>query len=196
MLISNVRNKQINRWKVNRTMNYVDNKTRCRTIQGMTLVEVMIALVILSVGLLGLAGLQVHGLRGTSNSNSRAQAVFIASDMAERMQANPVEFKTNLAYKNITLNASACGTQPTNCDAASANCSSSQLFSFDNFNICQSMAANLPFGASMTVTCDLGAACVPDTSHTLTLSWNDLQDANIDISKNSNLKTITLQIQP
>jgi len=177
-------------------MNHVDNKTMHKMIQGMTLVEVMIALVILSVGLLGLAGLQIHGLRGSSNSNSRVQAIFIASDMAERMHANPVEFKTNLAYKSITLNASACGTQPTNCDTATANCSSTQLFTFDNFNICQSMADNLPFGAIMTVTCDLGAACVPNSTHTLTLSWNDLQDANIDISKNSNLKTITLQIQP
>ncbi|NOZ37985.1 MAG: type IV pilus modification protein PilV [Gammaproteobacteria bacterium] len=175
-------------------MSHIDNKTTHKMIQGMTLVEVMIALVILSVGLLGLAGLQIHGLRGSSNSNSRVQAVFIASDMAERMRANSLEFNTNLAYKNITLNASACGVQPTNCNTA--NCSTTQLFSFDNFQICQSMADNLPFGATMTVTCDLGAACVPNTSHTLTLSWNDLQDANIDISKNPNLKTITLQIQP
>ncbi|HEB55105.1 MAG TPA: type IV pilus modification protein PilV, partial [Gammaproteobacteria bacterium] len=116
---------------------------RRTTIRGMTLVEVMIALVILSVGLLGLAGLQIHGLRGTANSNSRVQAVLIASDMVERMHANPVELNTNLAYQNITLTASACGNKPTDCDTNS--CSSAQLAAFDNFDICQSMAANLPF---------------------------------------------------
>ncbi|VAX12970.1 hypothetical protein MNBD_GAMMA24-2605 [hydrothermal vent metagenome] len=184
----------INGLKVNLAMHHIDNKTTLNTIQGMTLVEVMIALVILSVGLLGLAGLQIHGLRGTSNSNSRVQAVFIASDMVERMRANSFELNTNLSYRNVILNASACGVPPTNCNTT--NCSTSQLFIFDNIQICQSMAANLPFGASMTISCDLGATCVPNTTHTLTLSWNDLQDANIDVSKNSPLKTITLQIQP
>ncbi len=165
-----------------------------RTIRGMTLVEVMIALVILSVGLLGLAGLQIHGLRGTSNSNSRVQAILIASDMVERMHANPVEFNTNLTYQNVALNAGACGNAPTDCNTNS--CSSAQLAAFDNIDICQSMAANLPFGAIMTIKCDLGAACVTNTPHTLTLNWNDLQDANINLAQNPNQKAIILQIQP
>ena len=163
--------------------------------QGMTLVEVMVALVILSVGLLGLAGLQIHGLRGTSGSNSRVQAVFIISDMAERMHANTTEVNTNLSYANVALNANACGNAPTNCNAGT--CTTAQLMAHDNFEICQSMAANLPPGATMTITCDAAAPCVPDpallSTHTLTLSWNDIRDASLG---NVAAQTVTLNILP
>lgn len=170
----------MNAFKVNLTMNHVDDNTMNRTIRGMTLIEVMIALVILSVGLLGLAGLQIHGLRGTSSSNSRVQAVFIISDMAERMHANPVAINTKLSYKAVALKAKACPSKPTNCDTTS--CSSAQLATFDKFDICQSMAAHLPSGAVMTITCDAGALCTPSpvpSTHTLTLTWNDMHDASI-----------------
>ncbi len=146
----------------------------------MTLVEVMIALVILSVGLLGLAGLQIHGLRGTAGSNSRVQAVFIISDMAERMHANPVATNTNLSYAAVILTASACGKAPTDCNTSS--CNSTQLAAFDKVDVCQSMAANLSPGAIMTINCDATALCVSSpvpSTHTLTLSWNEIHDASL-----------------
>jgi len=161
----------------------------------MTLVEVMIALVILSVGLLGLAGLQVQGLRGTSGSNSRVQAIFIINDMAERIHANTTEVNKNFAYTNVTLDTSVadniCNNAPaTDCNAA--NCSPNLLRLHDNFEVCQSMAASLPFGARMTITCDLDPACVADTPHTLTLTWFQVQDASLGQRQ----QTITLNILP
>ncbi len=177
-------------------MSHIDNKSMHRTIRGMTLIEVMIALVILSVGLLGLAGLQIHGLRGTSSSNSRVQAVFIISDMAERMHANPLAVNTNLSYKAVTLKANACPAKPTDCDTAS--CDSAQLATFDKFDICQSMAANLPPDATMTITCDASALCVSSpvpSTHTLTLTWNDIHDASLPAGSIP-AQTVTLNILP
>tara|TARA_Y100001934_G_C12174415_1_gene688262 strand:+ start:59 stop:547 length:489 start_codon:yes stop_codon:yes gene_type:complete len=58
------------------------------TTLGFSLLEVLIALVVLSVGLLGLAALQANGLRGSSSAFQRNQAVLMASDMADRMRAN------------------------------------------------------------------------------------------------------------
>jgi type IV pilus assembly protein PilV len=55
---------------------------------GFTLIEVLVALLVLSVGLLGLAGLQLHGLRNSHNAYLRSQAVFLAYDIADRMRAN------------------------------------------------------------------------------------------------------------
>lgn len=55
---------------------------------GFSLLEVLIALVVLSVGLLGLAALQATGLRSSSSALQRNQAVLFASDMADRMRAN------------------------------------------------------------------------------------------------------------
>lgn len=55
---------------------------------GVTLLENMIALVVLSVGLLGLAGLQAYTLRGGSSSQFRLYAMQQAEDMAGRIRAN------------------------------------------------------------------------------------------------------------
>lgn len=56
--------------------------------KGFTLLEVLVALVILSVGLLGLAGLQTTGIRNNHSANLRSQATILAYDIADRIRAN------------------------------------------------------------------------------------------------------------
>lgn len=56
---------------------------------GMTLVEVMVALLILSVGVLGVAAVQLNALKFTDSALRNTQASFIAHDMIERIRANP-----------------------------------------------------------------------------------------------------------
>ena len=56
--------------------------------RGFTLVEVLVALVVLAVGLLGVAVLIVGSLRGTRLALERTQAANLASDMLERIRAN------------------------------------------------------------------------------------------------------------
>lgn len=58
---------------------------RCR---GFTLVEVLVALVILSIGILGLASLQTVSLNSNAVANQTSQATALAYDMADRMRAN------------------------------------------------------------------------------------------------------------
>lgn len=55
---------------------------------GLTLIEILIALVVLSVGLLGLANLQAVSLQANHNAYLRSQAVFLAYDAVDRMRAN------------------------------------------------------------------------------------------------------------
>jgi type IV pilus assembly protein PilV len=57
-------------------------------IDGFTLIEVLITVVIFSIGLLGLAGLQVKGLTLAQDSMQRTTATLLANDMADRMRAN------------------------------------------------------------------------------------------------------------
>jgi type IV pilus assembly protein PilV len=59
-----------------------------RTHRGFTIIEVLVALVVLSVGLLGIAGLYVIALRAGTTSINRMQAVNLAADMADRIHAN------------------------------------------------------------------------------------------------------------
>jgi type IV pilus assembly protein PilV len=61
---------------------------------GLSLLEVLVAIVILSLGLLGMAGLQAASLRTSQGSFYRAQAAQYADDMAERMRANLGQART------------------------------------------------------------------------------------------------------
>lgn len=55
---------------------------------GFSMIEVLVALVIIATALLGMAGLQVYAMRMTKGGEFRTQAVFLAADIGERMEAN------------------------------------------------------------------------------------------------------------
>jgi type IV pilus assembly protein PilV len=59
-----------------------------RNARGMTLIEVLVALVVLSVGLLGIAGMQMTTLRNNLGAHLRSQATVLAYDITDRMRAN------------------------------------------------------------------------------------------------------------
>jgi len=56
--------------------------------RGVSLIEVLVAVVILTIGLLGLAGLQAGGMRVSQGATFRGLASQYAYDMADRMRAN------------------------------------------------------------------------------------------------------------
>ena len=56
--------------------------------RGVSLLEVLIAVLVLSLGLLGVAGLQTANIRNTQSAHQRTMAVLLASSMAERIRAN------------------------------------------------------------------------------------------------------------
>ena len=55
---------------------------------GFTLIEVLISLLIVTLGLLGLAGMQAVAQRAEMDSYQRAQALVLAQDMVDRLNAN------------------------------------------------------------------------------------------------------------
>jgi type IV pilus assembly protein PilV len=80
---------------------------RSRSGRGFTLVEVLVAMVVLSVGLLGIAGLQITSLKANHGSATRTQAVYLAYDIIDRMRANSAAV-TKSAY-NIAIDATPAG---------------------------------------------------------------------------------------
>lgn len=70
--------------------------------RGFSLVEVLVALFVLSIGLLGLAGLQTAGLRLNHQSYQRTQATLNTYDIIDRIRANPGAMAAGV-YDNIDL---------------------------------------------------------------------------------------------
>jgi type IV pilus assembly protein PilV len=63
--------------------------TRRRRAAGTSLVEILVAFVVLSIGVLAVAGLQLTARRGNAEAAARTLAARLASDLADRMRANP-----------------------------------------------------------------------------------------------------------
>jgi type IV pilus assembly protein PilV len=70
-----------------------------RSQRGITLLEVLISIVVLSVGLLGHAGLQTASLKNNTSAFQRSQATMLTYDIVDRMRAN----KSNLASYSVAI---------------------------------------------------------------------------------------------
>lgn len=108
---------------------------------GFTLVEVMVALVIFSVGLLGLAGLHASSMQNNKTSDIRGIAVIQAHDMADRIRANARG--TSGDYNAIVTGIPAPGTD---CISTAACTSPSAIAAWDNFEWQTNLNTFLPAG--------------------------------------------------
>ena len=95
--------------------------TQIRKSKGFSLVEVLIALVIMSVGMLGIAGLYVQSMQAGRTSMLRHHAVTLAGDVADRIRANP----TAAAAYTVAAGANH------NCVAMGADCDSIEMAAHD-----------------------------------------------------------------
>ena len=186
--------------------------------QGYTLIEVLIAVVILSIGLLGMAGIQLKGMRGTQNSFLRTEAANLANSMAERMHANPSAAQNSDAtldnqYESIDSALADCATPPgklcdqDNSSTAISSCTISEMATYDAYTwICGDgthggVKHELPNG-SATVTCiDNNTAvgdtdtCSPGSTHRITVSWSESNPgADTDSTTNDEIITQSISI--
>lgn len=86
---------------------------RQRRCGGFTLLEVLVALIVLSIGLLGLSGLQTTGLRNNYSAFLRSQATLVTSDILDRMRANREAAKDgdyDIAYAGTPASITCTGT--------------------------------------------------------------------------------------
>ena len=107
-------------------------------IDGFSLVELLVAVLIFAIGLVGLAALQIYGLKSNQTAYYRSIATQLAYDMADRMRSNPVGVVSSL-YKNGTP-----GTDNTQCETAS--CTPAQLAAYDLKRWNDELASKLPAG--------------------------------------------------
>lgn len=95
--------------------------------RGFTLLEVLVSLLVTLLGLMGVAGLMIKGKRANFEASQSQQALVLASDMAERIRANP---GAAALYVSKGLGASP-QTMTKNCAAPMANCSAAERAAFE-----------------------------------------------------------------
>jgi type IV pilus assembly protein PilV len=75
-----------------------------RSQRGFTLIEILVTVVLISVGLLGVAALQLTTLRGNQEAYVRSQASALANDILDRMRANSTNFRSDANPYQVALN--------------------------------------------------------------------------------------------
>jgi type IV pilus assembly protein PilV len=147
--------------------------TRGNFQHGFTLIEILVAMVVLSLGLLGLAGLQAVSLSNNQTAYYRSIATQQAYDMADRMRANLAGVSVG-NYDNLSA------TAPTDPGCFATNCSIANMAVTDHFQWLSNASAVLPAGSG-TVSCiqgPQGSACVleaPSSSRifNITVTWSE-----------------------
>ena len=139
-----------------------------RAQEGMTLIEVLVALLILSVGLLGAAAFQLNALKYTDSARMTSQASFIAYDMMDRIRAN--------AAADYTV------TPPTSGNLSVAR--DQDLYDF---------TSNIVNFGGPTAT---GSITLNQRVYTITINWDDSRAANSANSRRSFVLTSRATVDP
>jgi len=116
---------------------------------GFTLIEVLVSALILSLGLVGVAGLQALSLRNNQSAYMRSQASALAYDLADRM-------RTNVAGADAGFYAPAQAALHASCSTPTG-CTPQQSAQNDLAEWNAALAANLPLGN--------GFVCIDSTPH-------------------------------
>ncbi|MDD0999801.1 type IV pilus modification protein PilV [Pseudomonas sp. TNT2022 ID1044] len=135
---------------------------------GMTLIEVLVALLILSVGLLGAAAFQLNALKYTDSARMTSQASFIAYDMMDRIRANSAADYTVTPPTSGNLNVAR----------------DQDLYDF---------TSNIVNFGGPTAT---GSIALNQRVYTITITWDDSRAANSANSRRSFVLTSRATVDP
>lgn len=151
--------------------------------RGFSLLEVLIALLIFSLGLLGLAGLMVVSVKTNHSAYLRTQASFLAQSMADRMRANIG--RINDYAGDYDLSTAGNGTDA----CAAASCTPAQLVARDKAIWSRQLTTLLPGTAEATIACN--GAPLGDAIHLGAAPYNGLCTFTINWSEASLDRTAT-----
>lgn len=186
------------------------DKTMARDRQaGIGIIEVLVALIVVSFGVLGMAGLQLTGMKHSTNSFNRSKALMLAETMATRMRINK-QGVDNMAYAGFDsgTNPGVCNVRPAPyCQATNASnaqsCNVNELAAFDMYSVAcgdwGSSGANagvfgmMPEGARLQIACN-GAPCTATSSYTITVSWPENRTASSEDAPE--IRRVQMRLRP
>lgn len=139
---------------------------RWRRERGFTMVEMLVAMVVLAIGLLGIAALYLDSLRAGRTAIFRTQAVNLAADMADRIRSNRAAgLDYDAAYTDTPVEVAACAT--------TAGCTPQELALSDLALWKAAIAVALPGGGGQ-VQVTAPAAAGETTSYVVTVRWSEV----------------------
>jgi type IV pilus assembly protein PilV len=130
---------------------------------GFSLLEVLITILVMSIAMFGAVGMQVNAMKMGKSADYRNQAIVLASDLAERMEANKSE--AIAGNYSIALATVAPGTATT----CSRGCTNANMTQYDLTTWQQAVFNSLPT-ASWKVTSD---PTMTPVIYTIELNWVD-----------------------
>jgi len=144
--------------------------------QGFYLFEVLIAMVIMSIGMLGVAAMLMVSHKASSSSYLRQQAVQSAYNIIDRMRANR-QAAINGSYNASDLVNSGTPTLPSTpaANCATTTCTSTQMATYDVWYWLTYDVAQLPNGAGSISTAVSGS----NTIATVVVQWSDVPAQNM-----------------
>lgn len=95
--------------------------------RGFTMIELLVAVLVLGIGVLGITALQMVSLQNNRSALVHSEAVQYAYDMMDRIRANPLGAVPGQAYDGFALT----DAPPGGVDCVAANCSQAQMVNFD-----------------------------------------------------------------
>jgi type IV pilus assembly protein PilV len=143
-----------------KTPHQFDTACTSRQDKGFSLVEVLVAMVVLSIGLLGLAGLQTAGLKANNSAYQRSQANIMANDILDRMRANRVGIAAG--YYDDPYEST-----PSDPGCVTSGCTVDEMADYDVFLWETSLGNTLPGGRGAISGDGTGSV------FTITVMWDD-----------------------
>ncbi len=162
--------------------------------RGFTLIEALIALLVLTVGLLGAASMLLTSVRNSHNSYLRSQASFMADSLLERMRANP------FAIWRGNYDGLLDGTTPAAPTCGVGGCTPQQVAAFDRAAVAQQILQHLPNGQGQVNCAVVGAAPVVtygimpvNGSCQIQISWDEKRDVDADTGPSDQVFQLVVQ---
>lgn len=146
-------------------------KTRVPRHQGSSLMEVLVSMILIAVGLLGIATLFIRDLTNARSALLRTQAITLLSDMADRIRANAggKDAYDTAAYAGAP-GAQGCAPSDT---AVGSNCSTAQQAQDDLASWTAAVQRALPAGAAGPPSAIVEYASGEPARYRLELSWQE-----------------------
>ena len=160
---------------------------------GSTMIEVLVSVVVVAIGLLGMASLQLNSVKSSFDSAGQSQASWLAQEMAERIRSNNSEAAA--FYIDAAANNASCGISPSvYCGLVSGvgsvdTCSSEQRAVFDVWDVFCNVAEDDELYASAADMISLSRFSIgcddSDVTDSNTCSSGSLIDISIEVAGRS-----------